>query len=345
MKKKSLLFVGNFLSSKPGTRSVGSDLYTRLSMNGWNIIETSHKNNKIKRLADMLFSVIAYNRYYEAAYVDVFSGSALFWAEMVSLSLTILRKPMVLTLQGGRLVEFSQKYPNRVSRLLGRGQIVVTPSKFLQLGLNPYCSNIEYIPNALDISLYPYQNSRNSEPKLIWLRAFHQIYQPEMAVRAFASVKEKFPAATLTMIGPDSKDGTLGHTRQLAEQLGVSSSLNIVGPITKAEVPEYLDRGVIFLNTTRYESFGVSVLEAALVGLPIVSTNVGELPYLWKSGEDALLVAPDDPVTMGQEIIRILTTPELARYLSRNARCKAEQFDWSVILPKWNKLFSELTCA
>jgi len=62
------------------------------------------------------------------------------------------------------------------------------------------------------------------------------------------------------------------------------------------------------------------------------------LRYLWEDGVDALLVPPNDPEAMAAAVSRILNEPGLAEKLSRNARKKAEQFDWSIILPKWEEL-------
>jgi glycosyltransferase involved in cell wall biosynthesis len=99
-----------------------------------------------------------------------------------------------------------------------------------------------------------------------------------------------------------------------------------------------MNRGDIFLNTTNVDNTPISVIEAMACGLCVVSTNVGGLPYLLENEEDALLVAPGDPEAMATAVRRLLTDAELAERLSRNARRKAEQFDWSVILPRWQAL-------
>jgi glycosyltransferase involved in cell wall biosynthesis len=86
-------------------------------------------------------------------------------------------------------------------------------------------------------------------------------------------------------------------------------------------------------------------MEAAACGLCIVSTNVGELPLLWQDGHDALLVQPDDSTAMAAAARRILREPGVAERLSRNARAKAEQFDWSVILPLWERVLNNVACS
>jgi glycosyltransferase involved in cell wall biosynthesis len=73
-------------------------------------------------------------------------------------------------------------------------------------------------------------------------------------------------------------------------------------------------------------------------GLCVVSTNVGGIPYLLEHEQDTLLVPSDDPAAMATAVRRLLTEPDLAERLSRNARQKAEQFDWSIVLPQWEAL-------
>jgi glycosyltransferase involved in cell wall biosynthesis len=78
-------------------------------------------------------------------------------------------------------------------------------------------------------------------------------------------------------------------------------------------------------------------------GLCVVSTNVGGIPYLLEHEHDALLVPPDDAEAMAAAVTRLLTEPGLAERLSHNARQKAEQFDWSVILPQLENILITLT--
>jgi glycosyltransferase involved in cell wall biosynthesis len=103
-----------------------------------------------------------------------------------------------------------------------------------------------------------------------------------------------------------------------------------------------MNKGDIFLNTTHVDNTPVSVLEAMACGLCVVSTNVGGIPYLLEDEYDDLLVTSDDPVAMTTAVRRLLIEPGLAPRLSRNARQKAEQFDWSNILPQWEALLTSV---
>ena len=163
-----------------------------------------------------------------------------------------------------------------------------------------------------------------------------------MAPEVISLLRGKFPEIHLTMFGPNLDNRLFCAVQKLIKEKDLSLNVDIAGPIQKSDVPTQLQKSDIFLNTTRYESFGVAVMEAAALGLPIVTTNIGELPYLWTDGEDALLAPCDDAKAMADAIERVLTEQGLAERLSRNARVKAEGYDWSAILPQWENLFQEV---
>lgn len=334
-----LLFIGNYLSARGGTRAVGEDLAERLRTRGWQVEETSHVFNRFLRLLDMLFTVWQKRNACAVALVEVYSGAAFLWAEAVVLFLWMLKKPFVLVLHGGNLPRFARRHPGRMRRLLSGAKVVVAPSRYLQEALRPYREEILVIPNPLEVGKYPFRLRSSVSPRLIWLRAFHRMYRPQMAPRVLALLRQSFPEIHLTMIGPDKGDGALQETLQEIEKMGLQNAVRIVPGVPKREVPEWLSQGEIFLNTTDVDNTPVSVLEALACGLCVVSTSVGGIPYLLDDGKDALLVPPGDAQAMAGAVQRILTEPGLAEHLSRNARRKAEQFDWDVVLPMWEKVF------
>jgi glycosyltransferase involved in cell wall biosynthesis len=338
----SILLVGNFLSDNAGSRSAGEELNARLKQMGWVTMTTSSKSSRLLRLLDMMVHVLFHGKKYQIAYVEVYSGAAFRWAEIVVGLLYFLRKPCVLALHGGGLPEFAEKNMKRVSNLLSRAAQVVTPSNFILAAFQGMRSDIQYIPNGIDLRGYTFRERGQPAPRLIWIRAFHSIYQPLMAIAVLAHVRKVFPDAHLTMIGSDKKDGSLQLALLEARSAQVMDGLSITGPVPKSEIPGWLDKADIFLNTTAYESFGQAVLEAASSGLLIVSTNAGELPYLWENHSQAILVSSNDPNAMADAVIQVLNQPMLAVHLSHNARRKAEQFDWAVVMPQWEKLFMEL---
>jgi glycosyltransferase involved in cell wall biosynthesis len=338
----SVLMVGNFLSEATGIRGVCEDLAEQFKARGWHVIITSTIRGRLARIYDMLKTAWSERSRYSIAQVDVYSGPAFFWAEAVCLVLRIVRKPYILTLHGGNLPFFAGRWPGRVKCLLKSAVAVTSPSPYLLQNLSPYRNDMIMIPNPLDIRAYEFKLRRQVRPKLVWLRAFHSVYNPSLAPKALALLAKDYEDSNLTMAGPDKADGSLHEAQEVVERLGVADRITICGKVAKSDVPTWINRGDIFLNTSNVDNAPVSVLEAMACGLCVVSTNVGGIPYLLEHEKDALLVPPDDPEAMACAVRRIVSEPGLAEGLSFNARRKGEQFDWSRVMPLWETLLASV---
>jgi len=340
--RPAVLLVGNFLSAALGTRGVCEDLAVGLRAAGWSVITTSSRLSRIVRLADFLMTVWRERHRYEIALVDVYSGQAFVWAELVCLALRILRKPYVLTLHGGNLPVFAKSSPKRVRHLLQRASAVTTPSPYLLEQMGVYRDDLVLLPNSLDLTKYPFKARDRPPLNLVWLRAFHHLYNPSLAVKVTALLARDYPSVKLLMVGPDKGDGSREKMMNLAQELGVQERVTCPGKIPKSETPQWLHRGDIFLNTTRVDNTPVSVLEAMACGLCVVSTNVGGIPYLLKNEYDALLVPDDNAEAMARAVRQLVVEDGLAVRLSSNGRRTVEKFAWSNILPKWEELFVQI---
>lgn len=338
----SLLMIGNFLSQTRGVRAVCEDLADKLTEAGWRIRRTSTRPDRIPRLVDMLWTAWTCRNHYEVALIDTFSNWAFVWAEMVAFALRILGKKYVLILHGGGLPDFARKQPGRVARLLDSAAAVVAPSAYLFEKMKPYRADLILIPNPIDLANYPFRQRAQVAPKLVWLRAFHSIYNAPLAISAAASLAKRHPELHLSMAGDDRGDGSLEKAKQLADAHGISDRVKFPGRIPKSEIPAWLQRGDIFLNTTNVDNTPVSVMEAMACGLPVVSTNVGGIPYLLENEKEALLVSPGNCDAMATAVSRLLTEPGLAACLAKNARKKVEHFAWPHVLPAWQRLIAQV---
>lgn len=292
----------------------------------------------ISRLFDIVHSLI--KQRFAIVHIDVYSTRAFWYAEITSLISRARGVPTVLTLHGGMLSEKHNTEPHRVERLLQSATVIQSPSQFLTDYFRQQGIKVNYMPNFIDLERFPYKRDEVKPWSLLWVRAFSVIYQPEMAVQTLASLARDYPEVTLTMIGPDK--GKEIATRQLAQKLGVFDRIKFVGRVSNESLYEYYNSHSVFLNTTHYESFGVAVLEAASCGIPIVSTNVGEIPWIWSDNENILLVDNFDSSEMSQKVAILFNSQSVAGSLSENARLKAQSFEWANIKPKWLSVFNKL---
>lgn len=338
--KPRVLLLGNFLSKRGRNPTVSEDLAERLESRSFAILRSSSQRSRLGRLLARLGVIVACRNRYDVAHVDVYSGRAFAWAEASCVALRAVGKPYFLTLHGGGLPAFARNRSERVRRLLRSAATVTAPSRYMLEQMRPYCERLVLVPNPLDIPSYEYRLRDRPKARLVWLRAFHQTYNPTLAVRAAAILKAQGAAPRVTMYGPDSGDGSLEQCRRLTHDSDVADCVEFAGPLTRREVPLRLNESDIFINTTNVDNTPVSVMEAMACGLCVVSTSVGGIPYLLSHEEDALLVPPDDPPAMAAAVRRLLTESSLAERVSRNAREKTRAFDWSVVLPAWEDLLT-----
>lgn len=340
--QNNLILVGSLQPNLNTNPTVCDELSQVFIQKGWHVIATSRKSNKILKLMDMIGTCLIHRNKYDIALIDVYSGQAFIWAEIISMLLHKIGKRYILTLHGGNLPLFARYHPKRLGRLLRNADAVTTPSEYLQSQMIRFRRDIRLIPNPLDIGRYEFRQRNTVVPSLIWLRAFHRIYNPSLALYVVNTLKDKFPTIQLLMVGPDKHDGSLAEFRRDLARLGLEQNVTIIGSILKMDIPVILQRGDIFINTSNVDNTPVSVLEAMASGLCIVSTNVGGIPYLLKHEQDALLVPPDDSHAMANAVSTLLDLSDLAKKISFNARRKAEQKDTKQTILLWESLFREI---
>lgn len=341
--KQRLMFIGTMTGGKNGIyKSMGQIIAELFRQDGYSVLITSSQANKIFRLMDALAEIILNTSRLDIVIIQVYSGLNFILVDLASWIAKIYKLPVILHVHGGMIPQHARKYPSWTTRVFNRAQQIVVPSNYLANELQQHGFQSVLIPNVIELQQYAFRCRVKPDPLIVWLRAFHQLYNPVLAPCTLALLTENFPGAKLIMVGPDKGDGSFELTQKVSKDLGIQSRIDFPGAVPKEKVPEALQTGDIFLNTTNIDNTPVSVLEAMACGLCVVSTNVGGLPYLLEDGVDALLVPPDDPQAMANAVHRVLTEPGLAEKLSTNARRKVEGFDWSAILPQWERLFTEL---
>lgn len=148
-------------------------------------------------------------------------------------------------------------------------------------------------------------------------------------------MKDENIEAELCMVGPDN-DGVLQKVEELAKELNVE--VTFTGKLSKTKWINLSKNYNIFINTTNFDNMPVSVIEAMALGLPIVSTNVGGIPFLIDHNQDGILVNPNNVTVFVDSIKQIINQPEFANSIVLKARKKVEHFDWEIVKHKWTEL-------
>lgn len=335
MNKSSILYIGNDLSEKSKYNSSMETLSKLLETEGLTIYKSSNKLNKLERLLHMSFSVIKYRKKVDYILIDTFSTVNFYYAFITSQLSRVFNVKYITILHGGNL-------PNRLtnSKLLSKMIFTnsyknVAPSNYLKTAFERRNYKTVFIPNILEIEKYSYKERKKFQPNILWVRSFCEIYNPVMAIEVLYLVKKKFPDASLCMVGP-TKDNSIYLVKDKINKYHLESSVELTGVLLKEKWHEKSKDFDIFINTTNFDNTPVSVMEAMALGMIVISTNVGGMPYLIDNGVDGILVEKENAKQMADQICNVLI--EQDNKYAKNARKKAETFGWEINRNKWIKL-------
>lgn len=330
---KKILFIGSYLSkdygSKPVSQSVSEFLAGRVDVE-----LRSAYSNKLARILDILCAVIFHR--YDVVHFDIFSGKAILVARIAAHIARLKKRKVLFTLHGGGLADYHGAHPQMLERAFHSADVLLSPSLFLKQYFAEHDFTIKHLPNPINLEAFPFSEKGDLSYKLLWVRAFAPVYQPELAIDVLHAVLEIYPKATLTMIGPDHGELALCWNR--AQEYGISAQVQFLGPVANSALSQYYSSHDVYLNTTRYESFGMALMEAAACGIPIVSTAVGEIPLLWKHGDDILMCEDGSARNFRDAISLLFENRPLAGTIINAARNKVEQYTWQQIAPIWLEL-------
>jgi glycosyltransferase involved in cell wall biosynthesis len=241
------------------------------------------------------------------------------------------RKPVIVNYRGGEAERFLLGQAKWILPTLRRASVVVVPSGFLEAIFSRFGIASEIVPNVVDLERFVPGESHVGPPHLIVTRNLEDIYDLPTALRAFARVRERFPGARLTVAGSGPLRDDL---ERFAAVLGIAQDVTFTGRVENDRIPELYRAADLLLNPSRIDNMPISLLEAMASGVPIVSTNVGGIPYLVRDGETALLVAPGDALSMAAAAVRVLEDPVIGRRLRAAGLDAAQAYTWSRVRGK-----------
>ena len=333
---KNLLYIGNQLKHNKGTVTSIDSLGPLLEKEGYAIAYASSKPIKLFRLIDMLYTVLKNRKKVDVVLIDTYSTLNYYYAFFVSQLCRILKLKYIPILHGGNLPHRLNQYPKLSKRIFNTAYKIISPSKYIKSEFETLgYSNVKCIPNSIEINKYPTETKKYDSVRLLWVRSFSEIYNPMLAVTILKFLQDQGFSAELCMIGPE-KDGSLQQCKKYAKELNVD--VYFPGKLSKTEWIKLSYDYNIFINTTNYDNMPVSVIEAMALGFPIISTNVGGMPFLIDNHKDGVLVNPDDANGFVNQIKNIISNPKEAIMLGNNARKKAESFNWDLIKQEWISL-------
>ena len=247
--------------------------------------------------------------------------------------------PVVVNYRGGEADTFLAKSARSVRLTMRQTSALIVPSGFLKAVFTRFEMPTTIVPNIINIARFsnpaPHRATRRH---LLVPRNLEPIYDNETAIRAFSIVHRSYPDATLTIAGSGPLAESLGA---LAESLDVSSAVIFAGRLDRDAMADAYRAADIAINPSLVDNMPNSVLEAMASGIPVVSTNVGGVPFIVKDEQTALLVPPKSPDAMAKAILRLMDDSELSDKLLDNGLADVQKYTWQQIWPLLAVVYSK----
>jgi glycosyltransferase involved in cell wall biosynthesis len=242
----------------------------------------------------------------------------------------------VVNYRGGGAETFLQKSFFWIRPTLNATDLIVVPSGFLENIFANWKVPAKVIPNIINVSRFLPRSKQESNgvstPHIVVTRNLEPIYDIPAAIEAFAIVQKSFPTAKLTIAGSGPLRTEL---EQLVKQKGIEPLVRFTGRLSSEEIAALYQTADVMLNSSQIDNMPNSVLEALASGVPVVSTDVGGVPFIVHHEVTALLVPAKDHLAMANAIKRILSDSALANTLISNGLISIQDYTWPVVREKW----------
>jgi len=200
---------------------------------------------------------------------------------------------------------------------------------------------IAYIPNGVDTEFFkPISSVKKSDNVILFVGNLVKDKGVDVLLKAFAKCKSRVKDLRLIIVGEGPLRNSLEKTVKF---LGLSESIRFLGRVTHEELVNIYNMASVTVLPSRYESFGLVLVESMACGTPVIATATEGARDIVTHGVDGFLVPINDIDSLANAICKLIENPELRKQMGKNARRKAEKkFSWGIIKELLKKVYISL---
>ena len=249
-------------------------------------------------------------------------------ADLIGYAMTLLRRiPWVAHIHGwlGQTACVKTRFHEWVDRkLIARATVVLSSSEHLRCTIQAKCKcrAIEVVPNSVDPDRLTLSQAQvkeirqrlmpnNSGTIIGTVGRLHRGKGHQILLQALAQLRHGHPSIKCLIVGEGPYQNNL---RQLARQLRIEDSVVFAG--YHENITSYVGAMDLFVMCSFTESLPMALLEAMLLGKPVVATDVGDVRYVLDSGKAGILIKPGRVDDVVRAIKILIQQPELRQRLA-----------------------------
>ncbi len=264
-------------------------------------------------------------------------------------------RPLIATTRGTELVLSSKSFIWRpfLNYTMKRCDYLVSNNTkhseiFRSFGVDE--KKIIHIPNGLDYGLYRKRHKGVVRKKfgfgfdvkmVLFVGNLIKLKRVDILIKAFNGVANKYPRSILIIIG----SGPLRHKLDfLVNKLRLKSRVRFIGRVEPKNVAIFMNAADVLVLPSSSEGRPNVVLEALASGLPVVTTNVGDIGNFIRDGYNGFIVGIDDINSLERKLCSLLYNKKLSRKFSRNGFETVKKINpsWEDAGKEYIKLYGDL---
>ena len=197
-------------------------------------------------------------------------------------------------------------------------------------------SNVEVIPNPLPFTSQA--RSSLSQKRIIMIGRYSYEKGTDLLLKAWSKIEKEVQDWSLEIYG----EGEYKEYEQIAKHLGIDDKRCIMHKNTH-DVEKLYSSSSILVCSSRFEGFGLTIIEAMAFGIPVVSFDCEWGPHsIISEGEDGIFAKREDIGDLANKILYLIKNENKRKSMGKKAIQKAQQYDITEIIKKWQLLFDDL---
>ena len=342
MKKKISIFAP-FPPYSGGMSTLGLTLYDTFIKNGHKVIKQQTESG-LKGFLTLPYLYIQFIRtIYLSDIIHIISasGNALWVKDLPIIIVSrLFNKKVVLNFVGGKAIDEFETW-SFIKRLpFYLTNVIIVPTKILKNKIKDFDTRlvVETIPHMVGIKKF--NNYTVKEPSkhsiLLIAKAIENYSGHEILIDIFIEVQKVIQDIELWIVGSGKNEN------KLKEKIKKNRYQNIVflGDVPNDDMPEIMNKSTLLIHGTRYESFGISLVEAMASSVPVIAFKIGGIPEVVKDRKTGFLVPYNRKNLFAKIVVELLKNKTKLEKMKKESFHHSKKFNPDIVYKIWNDLYS-----